>query len=225
MAGDVKDTTSRTSQFWFSRLGSLLAVLPLGVWTVNHIWDNLAAFAGADAWQEAVTEHRDPATFALTVFIVWAPLLIHAIWGTIRLFSFRPNNVSYPYYGNFKYLLQRLAAVGVLAFIGAHIWLAFLQPRLLEGHAESFIDISREMRFHVPTLVVYVLGTLGVAYHLANGIWSFSMGWGLAVGKKSLKRMDIIAILLFLVLLAASWATIYAMYNAGSMYGPAPTGH
>jgi succinate dehydrogenase / fumarate reductase cytochrome b subunit len=208
-------------QFWTSRLGSLLAVVPLGVWTVNHLWDQLAAFRGADAWQRSVTEYQNPFTQAVTITIVLLPLFIHAVWGIRRLFTTRPNNGAYRTYGNLKYLLQRVSAVGVLGFLGAHMWLAWLHPRLVVGRAEPFAEIAREMHWHMPTLVVYVLGTLGVAYHLANVLWSFSMGWGLAVGKRSLKRMDTFALITFLVLLGMSWAAIYALWSAGGTMSPA----
>lgn len=219
IAADVQETTtSRSRQFWFARLGSLLAVVPLGVWTVNHIWDNLAAFGGAEAWQEQVTGYRNPATMALTFFIVWAPLLIHTVWGLRRLVSFKPNLGAYRNFGNLKYILQRVTAVGVLLFIGAHTWLAFFQPRLFKGRPEFFHELAGEMHWHAPTLIVYLLGTLGVAYHLANGLWSFSMGWGLAVGKRSLQRTNVLAIAFFLILLAASWGAIFALYQAGAAF-------
>src|SRR6188474_75528 len=105
---------SRGSAFLRSRLGSLLAVVPLGVWTVVHLWNNLAAFQGADAWQRSVTEYKHPFAQVLTWIIVFLPLLMHTGWGIARLFSFRPNNGSYGNYGNLKYLLQRLSAVGLL---------------------------------------------------------------------------------------------------------------
>ena len=40
-----------------SRLGSFLAVVPLSIWVVNHLWDTLAAFQGAEAWQSSVTQY------------------------------------------------------------------------------------------------------------------------------------------------------------------------
>jgi succinate dehydrogenase / fumarate reductase cytochrome b subunit len=202
--------------FVSSRLGSLLAVAPLGVWTVNHIWDNLAAFRGAEAWQNAVTEHPHPLAHAATLVVVLLPLVLHTAWGLARLRGVRPNNVRYPYFSNFRYLLQRVSALGVLFFLGAHIWLAMLRPRLFFGHAETFADLSHQMRHHAPTLVVYLLGTLGVAYHLANGIATFAMGWGLSVSRKALRRIERASIVFFLVLLGASWAAIYALFLAGA---------
>ena len=46
-----------------SRLGSFLAVVPLTIWTIDHLWNNLAAFKGAEAWQSQVTEYSHPIAF------------------------------------------------------------------------------------------------------------------------------------------------------------------
>lgn len=203
------------SGFVWSKLGSALALLPLGVWTVNHLWDNLAAFRGAAAWEEAVTAHPHPLAHGATLVIVLLPLLLHTVWGLQRLKGSRPNNQRYGYYGNLKYALQRLSAIGVLGFLGAHIWLAMLEPRLVHHHAETFQDISCEMGNHGPTLVVYLLGTLGVAYHLGNGLQTAAMGWGVVTSRRGLKRLEWLGIGSFLVLLAMSWAAVYALYRVG----------
>lgn len=205
----------------WSRLGSFLAILPLGVWTVNHLWDNLAVYSGPVAWEKQVTHYASPYSHALTFLVVLAPLLIHAVWGVQRLFSFKPNNTHYAYWGNLKYLVQRIAAAGVLLFIGAHLWLALIHPRVVEGHAETFADISAHMHWHWPTLVVYLLGTLGVAYHLANGTSGFMWQFGLITGRKSLARWDWVAGAIFIIVLAAAWLVIWQMYQAGAAY-PAP---
>ncbi|HVE87969.1 MAG TPA: succinate dehydrogenase [Myxococcales bacterium] len=209
-----------SASFVWTRLGSVLAILPLGVWTVNHLWDNLSAFSGKGAWELAVEAHPHPVAHALTLLMVLLPLVLHTAWGLGRLTSGRANVTRYRTYGNLKWVLQRLSAVGVLGFLGAHLWLAMIKPRLFEGGPEPFQDIAREMRFHGPTLLVYLLGTLGVAFHLGNGITSFAWTWGLAAGRKSLARVDRLALLTFAVLLAFSWAAIYALYEAGGAYGP-----
>ncbi len=207
-----------------SRLGSFLAVVPLSLWVINHLWDNLAAFRGATAWQNSVTVYAHPFSEALAFLISLAPLLIHTAWGLVRLGSSRPNNLAYNNYDNLKYLLQRVSAVGVLLFLGAHLWKAFLAPRLLGHGPEAFADIAQEMRFNGPTLVVYLLGTLGVAFHLANGIQSFGMAWGIFSSARSMRRFEPYVIILFLVLLAMAWGAIFALYQAGEAFGPG-TGH
>ncbi len=207
--------TTASRSFILARLGSAVAVLPLGVWVAVHLWNNLAAFGGADAWERAVTHHSHPLAEGLTFALVMAPLLLHAFWGVRRLAESRPNNLRYPSYGNLKYLLQRLSGAGVLLFIGAHLYQAWLRPRILEGHPERFEHIAQAMRHHPPTLIVYLLGTLGVSYHLANGLLTFAMSWGLAQGK-GLQRLERVAIAAFVVLLAMSWGALYALFRAGT---------
>jgi succinate dehydrogenase / fumarate reductase cytochrome b subunit len=190
----------------------VLSLLPLGVWTVVHLWHNLAAFEGADAWQKAVTVYPHPLAQLATLVIVLLPLAIHLAWGLTRLGTTRPNNLRYASFANLLYILQRLSAVGVLLFLAAHIWKAALEPRLVEGHAETFASISHEMHFHTPTLVVYLLGTLGVSYHLANGLSSFAMGWGLATSRRAIEKLTIWSMVAFAILLLMSWGAIYGLY-------------
>ena len=197
-----------------ARLGSLLAFFPLGIWSVNHLWNNLAAFQGAEKWSAAVTEYPHPAAQIATGVVVLVPLALHTAWGIKRLASSRPNNIRYGFFANLKYALQRLSAIGLLLFLGAHLWLAMLHPRLTTGRPEPFQDIAREMHFHGPTLAVYLLGTLGLAYHLANGLHTFTMGWGLVASRRALTKLNWLAVLLFLIFLAMGWGGVYALYSA-----------
>jgi succinate dehydrogenase / fumarate reductase cytochrome b subunit len=201
--------------FLQARLASLVAIAPLGVWTFFHLWNNLAAFYGAAAWEASVTAYSSPFAQLITLCIVLVPLAVHTVWGIGRLFTSQPNNTRYRAYANLKYLLQRVAAVGVLLFLGAHLWLAMIHPRLTSGRGEAFADIAREMRFNPPTLVVYLLGTLGVTYHLANGLQTAAMGWGIATSKAALRRLEWITIAVFLLLLAMAWSVIGALWSAG----------
>jgi succinate dehydrogenase / fumarate reductase cytochrome b subunit len=212
--------TARSS-FFQARVASALAIAPLGVWTVVHLWHNLSAFQGADAWEHAVTGYAHPFAEAAAGIAVLLPLAIHTVWGIARIASSRPNNLRYRFYGNLKYLLQRLAAVGVLLFLGAHLWLALIQPRVVFGHAETYADIAQHMHFHGPTLVVYILGTLGVAYHLANGLQTACMGWGVVSSRRGLRRLEWMAITVFVLLLAMSWGAVYALWAAGAVAGSA----
>src|SRR5687767_9044902 len=128
----------KTTPLLWARLGSLVSILPLGVWTVNHLWDNLSAFQGKQAWESAVTHYPGPVAHATILVVVLLPLVIHTVWGIGRAFSSRPNNAHYGSWGNAKYLLQRLSGIGLAGFLGAHLWLAMLKPRLVEGHPEYF---------------------------------------------------------------------------------------
>ena len=217
MSADVMTTKSVDRSFLLSRLGSLLAIMPLGVWTLGHLWNNLSVYESGEAWQKNVTEYRHPISFFLTLLVALLPLALHTIWGIGRLFTMKPSTRQKTLV-NLKYILQRLSAVGVLLFLGAHLWKALLEPRMLEHHPEDFHDMAYSMAHHMPTLVVYVLGTLGVAYHLANGVHTFCMGWGVVNSQAALKKMQTLIYVLFLGMLAASWAIIYKLWEVGQPF-------
>jgi succinate dehydrogenase / fumarate reductase cytochrome b subunit len=212
----ANEQTSATTRALFlnNKLATILAIAPLGVWTFCHLWANLTAFRGAEDWQRAVTEHQHPVAAVVTSIIVLLPLLIHTAWGITRIFFMAPNNARYGFFGNLKYLLQRLSALGVLLFLGAHIFLAFIQPHITLQHAEPFIDLAREMRTPA-TLAVYLLGTLAVCYHLSNGLATAAMSLGLTTERRALRRMETFSIFIFAVMLAMAWGSIYALYTAG----------
>lgn len=206
------------SSFLRNRLGSLLAVAPLGVWVVAHIWHNLAAFQGEEAWKEAVTTYPHPIAQVLSAVVAILPIVVHTVWGISRMAKAQPNNHRYGFLANARYILQRVSAVGILLFVGAHLWLATLHPRLVEGHAEEFSDIAAHMHHHPPTLIVYLLGTLGVGYHLANGLQTFAMGWGIVSSRRALKKADLIGYAFFAVFMAMAWGAVYALWSAGASF-------
>jgi succinate dehydrogenase / fumarate reductase cytochrome b subunit len=217
-ATTTPSTAPTHGTFLRSRLASIVAIVPLGVWVFFHLWNNLAAFEGGAAWEASVTTYSSPVAQLVTGLVVLLPLVLHAIWGVARLFTTQPNNTHYGTYANTKYILQRLAGIGVLLFVGAHLWLAMIHPRLTTGHGEVFSDIAHEMRFNPPTLVVYLLGTLGVSFHLANGLQTAAMAWGVVRSRAALQRTEWIVIVVFLLLLAMSWSAVGALWNAGASF-------
>lgn len=204
---------------WFPRLGSALAIAPLGVWTVWHLWQNFQAARGEEAWSRTVVEGSSPMASAVVSFVVFAPLLIHLVWGMRRISIASPNKL--PFFGNLKYVLQRLSAVGVLLFLAGHVWLARIHPALTSpsGH-EDFADIAAHMRHHPATLVVYILGVLGTAYHLANGVYTAAFIYGLAASPKAQRRMTVASMVLFVLLLGLGWGAVTELFSAGINYAP-----
>lgn len=202
---------------WFPRLGSALAIAPLGVWTVWHLWQNFSAARGEEPWTRTITEGSSPMASTVVSVVVFAPLFIHLVWGMKRIAIASPNKL--PFFGNLKYVLQRVSAVGVLLFLFAHVYLARIKPALNNptGH-EDFADIAAHMRHHPPTLIVYVLGILGTAYHLANGVYTASFIYGLAASPKAQRRMTIASMVLFVLLLGLGWGAIGELFTGGASY-------
>ncbi|MEZ4392999.1 MAG: hypothetical protein R3A48_18080 [Polyangiales bacterium] len=214
------------------RLGSVLALAPLGVWTVWHLWENLYVWAGREAWAAHVTDVRvvdGTSTYVgngvsswLVSLVVLGPLVLHTLWGLRRIRMTKPN--GYKFFGNAKYLLQRLSALGLMGFLGAHIFLARIKPALGNptGH-EEFCDLAGHMRHHPPTLVVYTLGVIGIAYHLANGVYTAAFINGLAASPKASRQMQVISLTLFAVLLVFGLGSVIGMYQQAEVFScPVP---
>ncbi len=213
----------------FPRLGSLLAIAPLGTWVVWHLWQNLYAWRGDGAWSEHVvstsitSEGRvytgNPIAATAVSVLVFAPLLVHLVWGMRRISMAKPN--GYKFFGNVKYVLQRLSAVGVLGFLAAHVYLARISPALHQptGH-ESFEDLAAHMAHHPPTLVVYLLGVLGTAFHLANGLYTAAFIHGLAASPKAQRRMQAFSLAFFVLMLGVGWGAVAGLFQQGAAFVP-----
>ena len=229
--GEVEVAASRGGLF--PRLGSALALAPLGVWTVWHLWENLYVWAGRDAWAEHVTAVQytqdapryvgNAASSWLVSLVVLGPLVIHTVWGLRRVRMTKPN--GYKFFGNAKYLLQRASALGLMGFLAAHIFLARIKPALRAdgtGH-EDFCDLAGHMRHHPPTLTVYTLGVIGMAYHLANGVYTAAFINGLAASPKASKQMQVASLALFALLLVFGLGSVIGMYTQAAVFNcPVP---
>ena len=64
---------SQSRPLLWARLGSFLSIAPLGVWTVAHLWNNLSAFSGKDAWEASVTRYSHPFSEVAAFVIVLVP--------------------------------------------------------------------------------------------------------------------------------------------------------
>jgi succinate dehydrogenase / fumarate reductase cytochrome b subunit len=73
------------------------------------------------------------------------------------------------------------------------------------------------MHHHRPTLVVYILGVLAIAYHFGNGLQTAMMAWGVVETKKSLKKAQLVAWAVFLLMLGMGWGAIFALFQAGKL--------
>jgi succinate dehydrogenase / fumarate reductase cytochrome b subunit len=194
--------------FTGKQIMSLLGVVPLGAYVVAHLCTNLYSLAGADAFDAALKASRaHPAFVALEIFGLGLPILVHAWIGLTIIFKMRPNTMQYPTLRNLKYLLQRLSGLGVLLFLGAHVVKARLLPAM-EGTTETWWGMHEALSEPV-TLSVYVLGMLGISFHLANGVWGSAITFGLTVTPRAQARSQWVSALFFVALLVMSGLSIY----------------
>ena len=193
---------------------TLFGLVPLGVYVFLHLWTNLYSLAGADAFNAALERSRaNPAFLFLEVFGLGIPLVVHTVLGFVEIGRGRPNNVRYGFLDNLRYLLQRVSAIGLALFIGAHVYKARLAPDpqyAVNGH-ESFAGM-REGLTEPITFIIYVLGMLGIAYHLANGLQTAATRLGLVVSDGGRKRMTWVSAGVMVLLLGMSGLSIAGFF-------------
>ncbi|MBI2811904.1 MAG: hypothetical protein HYX67_13900 [Candidatus Melainabacteria bacterium] len=145
----------------------------------------------------------------ITILVIWIPILFHGLYGLFAMKKAKPNLVKLPYFENLKYLIQRLSGIGLLLFIPAHIYKTRIEPGLMNSTL-NFHHMSEGLH-ELDTLAIYCLGILGVAYHLANGIWQVGIGWGLTTSQRGMKRMQLLSYGIFVLLLCMGFGAIWGI--------------
>jgi succinate dehydrogenase / fumarate reductase cytochrome b subunit len=151
---------------------------------------NATIMAGPNAFQFAVDQihqlNRLGILKVVEVVFILAPIGFHAIVGVLIWFTSSPNMAAYRYGGNIRYTFQRWTGIIAIAFIVGHLWhVHWVIPGGAEfdPHAAAETVVAAMAAGWVAP--VYALGVLCAVYHLANGIWTFLITWGVTVGPRS----------------------------------------
>jgi succinate dehydrogenase / fumarate reductase, cytochrome b subunit len=186
--------------FWLRRLHSLSGIVPIGGFLAFHLYENYSATLGVEAYNR-MTRNLQQTRFALAleIAVIIVPLLFHGIYGLFVTGTARPNVTTNRYVRNWMYFLQRVTGIILFAFVIFHLW----TTRLVNVRDHESVDLFRLMQDSVQSpwiYAFYVLGILSATFHLANGIWSFSIVWGLTVGPRAQRRMMWVSAAVFVIL-------------------------
>ena len=189
---------SRESDFYLRRLHSLLGIIPVGLFLAQHLVINHFATRGEEAFNNASNFMGSlPFVLFLEWFIIYIPLMFHAFYGVYIAFTAKNNVQRYGTFRNWMFLLQRVTGVFLVVFIAWHIYETRIQKAL---GAEVNFNMMEEILSNPFMLAFYIAGVLAATFHLANGLWSFAVTWGLAQSPRSQKIVSYITIIVFLVL-------------------------
>jgi len=192
--------TFEERHFWLRRLHSLSGIVPIGGYLTFHLYENYTATRGGEAYNRMVRNLQEtPFAIFLEIGIIIVPLLFHGVYGLFVTGTARPNVTSNRYVRNWMYFLQRATGVILFAFVIFHLW----TTRLVNIRDHESVDLFRLMQESLQSRWIYafyIVGILSATFHLANGIWSFSIVWGLTVGPRAQRRMIWVSAVVFLIL-------------------------
>lgn len=118
-------------EYTFRKWHSLMGVIPVGVFLTQHLIVNNFATRGAEAFNKAAGfMELLPFRYALEIFIIFLPILYHAIYGLYIAFTAKNNAVSYGYFRNWMFVFQRISGIVTLIFISWHVWETRIQAML-----------------------------------------------------------------------------------------------
>ncbi len=183
------ESLSERYHFLIRRLHSLSGIIPVGVFICIHLSVNATIIAGGDAFQFAVDQIHLLANLGILkmveVCFIFLPIAFHAIVGLLIWLTSKPNLMAFRYGGNLRYTLQRWTGIAVLIFIVIHLWHVhwIIGEAAFDPHSAAETAVSAMAKLWAGP--VYALGVLLAVFHLANGIWTFLISWGITIGPRS----------------------------------------
>ena len=115
-----------------------------------------------------------------------------------KAFTAKNNIQRYGTFRNWMFALQRFTGVFLLIFITWHVYETRFQAAL--GNAEVNYNMMADILSSPFMLVFYIVGVISATFHLANGLWSFLVSWGITVTPRSQRIATYATIALFLAL-------------------------
>jgi succinate dehydrogenase / fumarate reductase cytochrome b subunit len=183
--------------FLLRRLHSLTGIV-FGGYVVIHLLINATLVQGQhpDVYQTQVDKiHALPFLLMTEWIFIYIPILYHTIYGIWIIATGQPNVAEYPFAKNYLYLLQRISAIILAAFIAFHVLAmkGFFTHNLTFDPAHATLTAERSIDASwFLVYVVYPLGVLAGCFHLANGFWTAGITWGLTVSKMAQKRWGVV---------------------------------
>lgn len=199
---------NRTTPF-LRKLHSFAGVIPLGIFLCFHMLVNYSANWGSAPYNTVGTflAHM-PYKIVLETFIIFLPLLFHALYGVYLAFTSSVTVGTFTYFRNWRYVFQRITGLIALLFVAWHIYGTKLQVELA-GVDPSFAMVAGIVGNPLG-LTLFALGLLCCVYHFVNGLWTFLITWGITLTPRSQKISEYILIVVFFVFAAFSMRALFA---------------
>lgn len=185
-------------EYFYRRLHSLLGVVPIGLFVVQHLIINHFIVYGEESFNKAAGFMGNlPFVIALEVLVIYLPLIFHAVLGVYIVFTAKNNPKSYGFARNWLFFFQRITGVITLIFVVWHVWQTRVQVAL--GTAEVNAEMMQNILSQPFYFWFYIISILAVVFHLANGLWGFAVTWGIAQSPRSQQIITYLTVLVFVV--------------------------
>ncbi|SDW68686.1 succinate dehydrogenase subunit C [Marinococcus luteus] len=196
-------------EFAARRLHSLLGIIPIGLFLMQHFVINHFATRSAEAFNGAAHFMENlPFRIFLEMFLIYIPILFHGIYGLFIVFQGKANAKRFGYFRNWMYIFQRITGVFLLVFITWHVWDTWVQAQFFGA------DVNYQMMADIVAnpwmLAFYIVGILAATFHFSNGLWSFLVTWGITVTPKAQLAATYFTLVVFVAMSVIGLRAIFA---------------
>jgi succinate dehydrogenase / fumarate reductase cytochrome b subunit len=197
--------------FLLRKLHSLLGIIPIGAFLLEHLLSNFEALKGPIAYGEQVRFLNSlPLVRVLEWVFIFLPILYHGCYGVWIWLRGKSNIVYYPWAGNWLYVSQRYTGLIAFAYIAQHvIRQRFMGVSLPEHPMAAFAKVQQELA-NPWLLAVYIIAMIAICWHFAYGVWLFAAKWGITPGATARKRFGFVCVALGLGLAVMGLMSIWA---------------
>ena len=220
-------------EFVIRRLHSLTGLMPIGGYLIFHLATNAAIIDGPEAYQHRADQIRKLGETTI-LFLEWSliflPILFHGIVGTFIVTRGHRNVLTYPFLENWRYSLQRWTGVIAFLFILWHVfhmngwfhweWWVDDVARPLGGAKfdpeNASVTAGEAMQASALIAILYAVGVLASVYHLANGIWTMGITWGVWTSPKAQRRATLPCAAIGVALAVLGMLAWYAMLTVNT---------
>ncbi|MCR8645244.1 succinate dehydrogenase cytochrome b558 subunit [Paenibacillus sp. N1-5-1-14] len=189
------------NSYLFRKVHSLLGVIPVGFFLIEHLLTNYTATKGHEEFVKQIEWLSSlPLVLFLEIFGIWLPLLYHAVYGLYVAYTARNNVTNYGYFRNHMFLWQRVTGVITFLFVAWHFFETRFQVAIGAAEHGELGTHMNEILTNPVYFWFYVIGVLAASFHFCNGMWSFLVSWGITVGPRAQKFSTVIWLVMFVIM-------------------------
>jgi len=182
--------------FLVRRIHSLLGIVPVGVFVCFHLFANATILAPGEPgaqFQKGIEQIHalGPFLAPVEIIFIFLPLLFHALLGVKIWLTSSPNLQNYRYFSNARYTFQRVTGVLAFVFIMYHVWQmhwfggpfggGHFKLHSQAGTPTGALTTAQAIQASPWIMVAYLIGVSCTVFHLANGIWTALITWGITI--------------------------------------------
>ena len=206
-------------EFAVRRLHSLLGLVPIGGFLCFHLATNASILDGPETFQMRVNIIHQLGPITLSVLewgTIFLPILFHGIIGLIIVSRGKRNLQHYPYLENWRYTMQRVTGVVVMAFILFHVFQmhGWFRCEWWTAHvARPFGGAATVLEGSNLIAAIYFIGVVSAVYHLANGLWTMGITWGVWTTPHAQRWANIPCAMFGIALLTVGLGALFGFLN------------